>query len=254
MSTPQQSQSNQSVEEEVEVTEKMSQRTEGEMTPPFQYDFSEIEKRDPSASKGFVKLYQKEIPFELKISDNKKETELGSLESIDCKILIKGDAKKPDLLRIELSCENDLLFSFFCDLDEASFATLSDNQKLVVDYPEFPTMAQKLFDNCLNKPESFIAVFTLFKEGGGIMEIIENLGHKFTEIITLKFASNPDEIVRSIASYKFSALKIKYEMVQNRIKKINNVVKSEDPQLIEEIQKAASLVKLDANFPINPIV
>lgn len=75
-------------------------------------NFSEIEEKDPSLSEGHRLLYDREIPFELRLEDTNGPQEVASFEAIRAKILLGGNESAPSQIRIELSCENDLFFHF----------------------------------------------------------------------------------------------------------------------------------------------
>lgn len=75
-------------------------------------NFSEIEEKDPSLSEGHRLLYDREIPFELRLEDSNGPQEVASFEAIRAKLLLGGNDAAPSQIRIELSCENDLFFHF----------------------------------------------------------------------------------------------------------------------------------------------
>ena len=75
-------------------------------------DFSEIEEQDPSLLEGHRLLYDREVPFELRLEDVSGPQDVASFEGIRAKILLGGDESKPSQIRMELSCENDLFFHF----------------------------------------------------------------------------------------------------------------------------------------------
>ncbi len=76
------------------------------------FDFSGIEELDPSLAEGHRLVYDREVPFELRLEDTNGPQEVASFEAIRSKILILGEDVNPSQIRIELSCENDLFFHF----------------------------------------------------------------------------------------------------------------------------------------------
>jgi hypothetical protein len=76
------------------------------------FDFSAIEELDPSLAEGHRLVYDREVPFELRLEDTNGPQEVASFEAIRAKILLMGDDGAPSQIRIELSCENDLFFHF----------------------------------------------------------------------------------------------------------------------------------------------
>ena len=61
-----------------------------------QFDFSAIEDMDPSLSGGHRVIYDREVPFELRVQQvSEVPQEVGTLEAVRVKILIIGDASAP---------------------------------------------------------------------------------------------------------------------------------------------------------------
>lgn len=52
------------------------------------FDFTGIEELDPSLSDGHRLIYDREVPFELRLEDTNGPQEVGSLEGIRVKLLI----------------------------------------------------------------------------------------------------------------------------------------------------------------------
>ena len=203
-------------------------------------DFSEIEEKDPSLIEGHRLLYDREVPFELRLEDQNGPQEVASFEAIRCKILLGGDESNPSQIRIELSCENDLFFHFTSDIDEEAFKVMQENQKLTINFNEYSNLTKRLFNNCINEPQSYIAVFIMQKEGTARLDFIQNIEYKFIELLSIDFVNSPDDTVRKQIAYRYNALRTKMELYQNRINEISNIVKLKNPSLLLQIQKAPS--------------
>lgn len=78
----------------------------------YNLDYTQIEENDPSLCDGHRLVFDREVPFELRLEDNNGPQEVASFESIRAKVLVMGDDSNPNQIRIELSCENDLFFHF----------------------------------------------------------------------------------------------------------------------------------------------
>ena len=208
------------------------------------FDFTDIEEKDPSLSEGHKMLYDREVPFELRLEDSNGPQEVASFESLRCKILLGGVENNPIQIRIELSCENDLFFHFTSDIDEETFKIMQENQKLTVNFVEFSGLVKKLFNNCINDPQSYIAVFIMQKEGTARLDFIQNIEYKFIELLSVDFVNSPDETVRKQISYRYNAIRTKLELVQNRIQAISNIVKNKNPSLLLQIQKAPAKLNM----------
>ena len=208
------------------------------------FDFTDIEEKDPSLSEGHKMLYDREVPFELRLEDSNGPQEVASFESLRCKILLGGVENNPIQIRIELSCENDLFFHFTSDIDEETFKIMQENQKLTVNFAEVSSLVKKLFNNCINDPQSYIAVFIMQKEGTARLDFIQNIEYKFIELLSVDFVNSPDETVRKQISYRYNAIRTKLELVQNRIQAISNIVKNKNPSLLLQIQKAPAKLNM----------
>ena len=90
-------------------------RKEDGITVIGNLDFSQIEELDPSLADGHRMIYERQVPFELRLEDTNGPQDSATFEVIGAKILIMGDDSIPSHLRIELSCENDLFFHFTCE-------------------------------------------------------------------------------------------------------------------------------------------
>ena len=61
-----------------------------------QFDFSAIEDMDPSLSGGHRVIYDREVPFELRVQQvSEVPQEVGTLEAVRVKILIVGEDSSP---------------------------------------------------------------------------------------------------------------------------------------------------------------
>jgi hypothetical protein len=87
-------------------------KKEGGDTVLGSFDFTAIEELDPSLAEGHRLVYDREVPFELRLEDTNGPQEVASFEAIRAKILLMGDDSSPTQIRVELSCENDLFFHF----------------------------------------------------------------------------------------------------------------------------------------------
>ena len=126
------------------------------------FDFHAIDEMDPSLADGHRILYDREVPFELRIQDSDTgPQEVGTLEAIKVKILVLGEDENPEQVRVELSSENDMFFHYTHNIDEMVFAKIQENQKLMVEYPDYPNILIKMLNSCIKEPHSFLAVFIM---------------------------------------------------------------------------------------------
>ena len=114
---------------------------------------------------------------------------------------------------------------------------MQENQKLCITFNEYATLTKKMFNNCINEPQIFLAVFIMQKEGTARLDFIQNIEYKFIELLTIDFINSPDDVVRKQIAYRYNAVRRKMEMTKDRINMISNLVKVKNPSLLLQIQK-----------------
>lgn len=90
------------------------------------FDFRAIEVMDPSIADGYRIVYDRDVPFELRLREG-----AGALEAIKVKVLVCGDDAAPHSARIELASESDVFFHFMHVIDEVGFQMMQEQQKLM---------------------------------------------------------------------------------------------------------------------------
>lgn len=81
------------------------------------------------------------MPFELRVQQvSEVPQEVGTLEAVRVKMLLLGDDASPGVVKMELTSENDLFFHYTHTLDEQGFRLVQEQQKLMVDFAEYPTV------------------------------------------------------------------------------------------------------------------
>lgn len=216
----------------------------------------EIDMKDPSLGKDLMKIYEEEVPFEIREDTEELSSGNGTFESLLCKVFISEEMNNNQMprIKIEIGCDKDLFFYYSTEVNSELFENLKETQKLTCNYDNFSDLLIKYLDNCMNDTKKYLAVFTLKKDGKGTMELFENLEHKFADLISLVFKPVSDDIIRQQISYRYNAMRATDDIAQNRIDIINGVLKDMDPQLIHEIKKEVSKIKITNNMRDKPLI
>jgi hypothetical protein len=202
-------------------------------------DFSAIEEMDPSLADGHRILYDREVPFELRIQDpSAGPQEVGTLESIRVKVMLLGEDSSPQHLKLELTSENDLFFHYLHTVDESSFRMMQDAQKLMVEFGEYPTILVRMLNSCIKEPHTFLAVFIMRRDGQARLDFIQNIEYKFIELLSCDFQAATEELVRQQITYRYTAAKHKLALLQARLQDLHALVKVKNPSLLLQMQKA----------------
>eukprot|EP00742_Colponemidia_sp_Colp-10_P001089 GILJ01001179.1.p1 GENE.GILJ01001179.1~~GILJ01001179.1.p1 ORF type:complete len:237 (+),score=40.93 GILJ01001179.1:89-799(+) len=202
------------------------------------FDFTAIEELDPSLADGHRVVYDREVPFELRIQDSAAgPQEVGTLEAIKAKILLIGDDNHPQHIRIELTSENDLFFHYTHSVDEATFRAMQETQKLMIDFPEYANILIRMYNSCIKEPHSFLAVFVMHRDGHARLDFIQNMEYKFVELLSADFVASPEEVIRQQITFRYNSVKSKLALMQARLQDINALVKVKNPSLLLQLQK-----------------
>ncbi|CRG97554.1 conserved Plasmodium protein, unknown function [Plasmodium gallinaceum] len=205
-----------------------------------QFDFSSFQELDPSLNGGYTLCYHKEVPFEIRIQELENgPQEMGSLEIITVKILVLGDELNAQSVKIELTNETDLFFHFTQTIDEISFATMQNNQKLMINFSEYLQVLIKMFNSCIKEPQSFLAIFTIKQNRKARLDFIKNMEYKFIELLVCDFNQSSEENIKESITFRYNLIKSKNTIMYKRLQDISTLIKSKNPSLLMQLQKAA---------------
>jgi hypothetical protein len=214
----------------------------------------DVDNKDPSLGRYFSKIYEEEVPFEIRIESD-EFNQKSIFESLLCKVLIVEN-KKNELtqVRIELACDKDIYFFYISEINLELFEEIKNNQKLTCNFNEFPDLLIKFLDLCIKDKKQYLAVFSKKENGQCKMELLENLEHKFGDLISLDFESASDDLIKQQINYRYNAMRAIHELTRQKINVINKVIKKHDPQLIYEVKRDVSQVKPESYLRDNPII
>ena len=75
-------------------------------------------------------------------------------------------------VKIELTSENDLFFHYTHIVDEDAFRQMQEQQKLMIEFHEYPNILIKMVNSCIKEPHSFLAVFIMNRDGTAKLDFI----------------------------------------------------------------------------------
>ena len=206
------------------------------------FEFSAIEEMDPSLAEGHHVLFDREVPFELRIQDSGSgPQEVGTLEAIKAKLLVLGEDSNPRQIKLELTSENDLFFHYLHNIDESGFRSLQESQKLMIEFSELPTILLRMLNACIKEPHSFLAVFIMHRDGRARLDFIQNIEYKFIELLSLDFVATSEEMVRQQIAFRFNSTKSKLAILQARLQEISALVKVKNPSLLLQLQRTPKI-------------
>ncbi len=202
------------------------------------FDFRAIDEMDPSLAEGHKLIYEREVPYELRIQEGEGgPQEVGTLEAIKVKILILGDEGNAENVKVELTSENDMFFHYTHSLTEESFKTVQEDQKLMIEFADYSNILIKMLNSCIKEPHSYLAVFIMQRDGSARLDFIQNMEYKFVELLSMDFNASSEEIIRQQITFRYNSVKSKLAIMQARLQDINAIVKIKNPSLLLQLQK-----------------
>ena len=212
------------------------------------FNNEEIDQKDPSLDGEYIKFYEEEIPFELRI-EGKKPPNDSIFVKLIFKILIDSLDDNFSKVKLEIVCDKDLFFYYSTEIDLDVFNKYKMKQKLLNKFEDFPDLLAKYLDLCINEPKNYLLVFNVKKNKSAIMELNENLNIKCAEVLNLNFSPvTNDDIIRKQIIYRYKSLKTILNIVKERANIINDVLNESDPELIPIVKKKVSKIKIDTNI------
>ena len=208
----------------------------------------EIDQKDPSLDGEYIKYYEEEIPFELRI-EGKKPPKDSIFVNLIFKILIDSLDDNFSKVKLEIVCDKDLFFYYSTVINLDVFNKYKMKQKLLNKFVDFPDLLAKYLDLCINEPKNYLLVFNVKKNKNAIMELNENLSIKCAEVLNLNFSPvTNDDIIRKEIIYRYKSMKAIFNIVKERANIINDVLNESDPDLIPLVKKRVSKIKIDTNI------
>lgn len=212
-------------------------------------NLSSIESKDPSLTDGFKVIYNKEVPIDIKLESKEGPKDLASYEFIRFKLLSDSINKEtpPKCVKLELTNENDLLFHYTNIVDEQTFLKMKKQQNLTIEFPEYCDLIQKICENCINLPDTYISVFLIQREGISKLQFVKGSEFKFLELLILEFKRSSDEIIQKQMVYRFSLLKSKLDYNKKCIQTTGDVILKTNPDVLQPILDESGNHNLNIN-------
>ncbi|CAI2379673.1 unnamed protein product [Moneuplotes crassus] len=202
------------------------------------FDFRAIDQMDPSLAEGHKLIYEREVPFELRIQEGEGgPQEVGTLEAIKVKILVLEEEGNSDNIKVELTSENDMFFHYIHNLTDDTFKHVQEDQKLMIEFADYSNILIKMLNSCIKEPHSYLAVFIMQRDGSARLDFIQNMEYKFVELLSMDFNASSEEIIRQQITFRYNSVKSKLAIMQARLQDINAIVKIKNPSLLLQLQK-----------------
>ena len=190
---------------------------------------------DPSLKQGHIKLLFQRIPMELRVQEEGQPSQVGKIVEVDCKLLALYHSKFLAEVRVELTTEADLFFNYSHVLNPDNFRSTQQDHKLLVNLADYPDMLSRLLVNCADRPQEFISIFTMRRNGWARLDFIQNLKCKFLELLTCDFIISKQDEIRENVHFRYEHAKWELEMEIKNTKDVVKFVKHNCPSVLQKV-------------------
>jgi hypothetical protein len=205
---------------------------------------------DPLLEGGYGVFYDREAPVEIRVAGS-SSSEPGTMERVRFKVAIATESgvndfvvgateiKEVRAVRVELTTETDLFFQVRFEVNMDSYFRIQEAQSLTVDLCGFVTSIVTALNSCIKDPNAFFAVLTLAAgTSGGKLEFVQNVGHKYLQLMTLDVASVSSEEVRRTIAHRYGVIKQKLRQIQVKFTDLRDLVKLKNPSILLHFHKS----------------
>ncbi|KAK6589809.1 hypothetical protein RS030_193011 [Cryptosporidium xiaoi] len=208
-----------------------------------EFDCTELEKADPILTDGFFVVFRRTCPIEIRLMDSDGVEEIGSMENINFRVMLKGQKSLPELIRIEITCDNDLFLYYIYDIDHVEFNELKVTQNLVCNFSDFTETFCRIINDTIQDQLGHSVKFCLRGDGTGKLTFIQIVGYKYLELLSIDFKQTTEDIIRNSISFRYSLMKSKLAIMETRFIEISNLLNMRNPTLMSYLQKNTSCMK-----------
>ena len=123
---------------------------------------------------------------------------------------------------------------------------MKKKQNLNINFQEFCKLIEKICENCIKMPDTYIGTFTFNKDdGNGKLQFVKQSDFKFLELLLLDFKKSSDEIIQKNMLFRFACLKSQLEYDKKVIKIAGDVIMQCNPDVVQPILETHSNYNLD---------
>ena len=76
------------------------------------------------------------------------------------------------------------------------------------------------------------------KDGKAKLDFIQNLEYKFIELLSCNFEQSSEQMRRASIRYRYNSVKVKLQLMEARLRDVNNLIKLKNPSLLLQLQKS----------------
>lgn len=190
--------------------------------------------QDPSLADGGEVVFDKEIPLNIRESDdpNAEETRIVRFKIV----LIKDEDDGPREVNIEIFCDNDMFMFYSSKYTPDQFDQVKNNQGLTIEFAQFADMVIESLVQNVEKPEEYQMCFTETSETAGLLEFQQKLKFKSVQIFALEFEAVSDEYLKEQIQYRFDVARQGLKEARQELGSVYSMLKIKNPNVIKQMR------------------
>jgi hypothetical protein len=185
------------------------------------------ESEDPSTRQWGHPIFDEEFPL---------ATEPDQIHLTHLRIIVDGDSKSFDKLRLELNADSDLFFLYEAEFTAEQYQQVSEEQALTLSFDELPGALMELVRNIAQGSTEFLVDFTKTGEAQAALVFEQQLRFKRAEIIRVEFTASSPELVSQSLQFRFDVLKQKTLAAQQELLDLCAMLKIKNPSLLKQVR------------------
>ncbi|CAK0820209.1 unnamed protein product [Prorocentrum cordatum] len=141
--------------------------------------------------------------------------------------------------RIEITSKNDIFFHYAHSVDAHGFRSMQDQQKLMIEFPDYLSVLIRMLNSCIMDPHVYLAVLAMRQDGSARLDFVQNLEYKFIELLSCDFLASSEEMVRQQVTFQYNSMSRRLEAMKTHLQDISELVKVKNPSLLLQLKRAA---------------
>jgi hypothetical protein len=89
-------------------------------------------------------------------------------------------------------------------MDENSFRDVQQQQKLMIQFPDYAAVLTRMLNLVIREPAQNLAIFLMKNTGQARLDFIQNMEYKFVELLSADCDRSPEESIQHHITYRWA--------------------------------------------------
>jgi hypothetical protein len=186
-----------------------------------------IEPEDPSAKDWGHAIFDEEFPLAI---------DPVSVHATHLRIIVDGDSKFFEKLRLELSADSDLFFLYEAEFTADQYEQLTAEQQIVLPFAELPGALMELVRHVSAGSGGIFVSFAKTDDTQAALIFDQQLKFKKVQIMRVEFTASSTELVQDSIQFRFDTWKQRALSTQTELEDLCAMLKIKNPSVLKQAQ------------------